>query len=429
MTHDTPASFVVQGFGQAPQHQLLDVIERSTRASCLDITQRMLQQSLEAEVTAGIGERYAERTDGTIDWVCRECGSRNRRQFRRNGHYRRSLTVRHGTVHLCMPLVRCQCNGYVDVPWQTVEPRARYWLDVDLDGIRRYVGGMSYRLVGDAVSTQAQTNISHVQAWRTMQEAGVQGKQAVASLGACPQSVVLDEAYITVGGETAVFLIAVADDGRVLAVWGPTDRTRDSWQALIEWLTECGISPLQGLKGVISDGDSAIRGAVQLVWPRVVLQQCVWHILERVADDVAAVYGAHAPEVQGIVEQAGRIFLHDVERPDAQARAKQRLAEFVEQHRRTAWAETVVRTFEEATEYLRTPGLQRTNGLAERTIKELRRRTKTMDGFKSEDGAAHFAEVWRAWKNLRLEMNRARARRVCHRRQDLKIRQPYPKLA
>jgi hypothetical protein len=90
--------------------------------------------------------------------------------------------------------------------------------------------------------------------------------------------------------------------------------------------------------------------------------------------------------------------------------------------------ETVVRTFEEATEYLRTPGLQRTNGLAERTIKELRRRTKTMDGFKSEDGAAHFAEVWRAWKNLRLEMNRARSRRVRHRRQDLKIRRPYPKL-
>ena len=38
----------------------------------------MLQQSLEAEVAEGIGERYAERTDGTIDWVCRACGSRNR---------------------------------------------------------------------------------------------------------------------------------------------------------------------------------------------------------------------------------------------------------------------------------------------------------------------------------------------------------------
>jgi transposase-like protein len=429
MTHDTPASFVVQGFGQAPQHQLLEDIERSTRAACLDITQRMLQQSLESEVTAGIGERYTERTDGTIDWVCRKCGARNRRRFRRNGHYGRSLTVRHGTVELRMPVVRCQCKGYVDIPWQTIEPRARYWLDVDLDGIRRYLAGMSYRLVGDAASTQARANISHVQSWRTMQEAGALDKKAPGSLGPCPRSVILDEAYISVDGEKSVFLVAVADDGRVLAVWGPTARTRDNWQALIEWLTECGISPLQGLKGVISDGDSAIRGAVEIVWPRVVLQQCVWHILERVADDVAVVYGAHAPEVQMIVEQAGRIFLHHTDQPDAQARAQQFLAQFVEQHRGTAWAETVVRAFEEGTEYLRTPGLQRTNGLAERTIKELRRRTKSMDGFKSEDGAAHFAEVWRAWRNLRLEMNRDSAKRVRHRRQDLKIRPPHPKLA
>ena len=82
-----------------------------------------------------------------------------------------------------MPVVRCQCEGYVDVPWQTIEPRARYWLDVDLDGIRRYLAGTSYRLVGDAVSTQAQTNISHVQAWRTMQEAGVQGQAGYSLTG------------------------------------------------------------------------------------------------------------------------------------------------------------------------------------------------------------------------------------------------------
>ena len=94
-----------------------------------------------------------------------------------------------------------------------------------------------------------------------------------------------------------------------------------------------------------------------------------------------------------------------------------------------AWSETVSRAFEEATEYLRTPGLQRTNGAAERMIKELRRRTKSMDGFKSEDGAAHFAVVWRIWKNMRLAMNRQRSRQMRRQRRNLKIPQPYPKLA
>jgi len=427
MTHDTPASFTMQGFGAPTQHQLLEAKERYVRAMSLEITQQMLQKSLEAEVTAELGEHYADRSDGFSDWACRRCDSHNRGQFRRNGHYRRSLTVREGTVTLRMPLVRCRCKGYVEIPWQTVDPRARYWLDVDLDGIRRYLAGMSYRLVGDAASTAAQTNISHVQAWRTMQEAGAQGKQAAPGLGSCPRSVILDEAYISVDGEMRVFLIAVADDGRLLSVWGPTGRTLDNWQALLEWLTGCGIGPLQGLVGVTYDGDAAIAGAVQLVWPRVVLQECVWHILERVAGDVAVVYGPKAPEVERIVDEAARIFLRNPERPDAEGRARLRLTQFVQGHQGTAWAQTVSRAFEEGTEYLRTPGLQRTNGLAERTIKELRRRTKTMDGFKSDDGATHFAVVWRVWKNMRSEMNRELRRQVRHRKRNLKIRHDHPK--
>lgn len=203
----------------------------------------------------------------------------------------------------------------------------------------------------------------------------------------------------------------------------------DDWQALLEWLTARSISPLDGLVGVTYDGDSAIRGAVQLVWPRVVMQQCVWHILERVADDVAAVHGRRALAVERIIDQAAHIFLRNPERPDVQQRAWAHLTAFTVEHRATAWAETVSRAFAEGTEYLRTPGLQRTNGAAERMIKELRRRTKTMDGFKSEDGSTHFAVIWRVWKNMRLEMNREQAKRVCHRKPNIKIRHAHPKLA
>ena len=429
MTHDTPASFTMQGFGTLTQHNLLEQKERTIRAASLEITRQMLQKSLEAEVAAELGDRYAERTDGVSEWQCRQCESQNRAWFRRNGHYHRSLTVREGTVQVGMPLVRCRCKGYVEIPWQTVDPRARYWLDVDLDGIRHYLGGMSYRLVGDAASTQAQTNISHVQSWRTMQEVGDQAGKVPTALGPCPRSVILDEAYMSVEGEQKVFLLAVADDGRVLAVWGPTGRRMEDWQALLEWLTAQGISPLQGLVGVTSDGDSAIREAVHLVWPGVVLQQCIWHILERVAADVSGVYGPKAAEVEDIVRQAARIFLRDPERPDAEARARMRLTQFVLEHSGTAWAQTVVRAFEEGTEYLRTAGLQRTNGAAERTIKELRRRTKTMDGFKSDEGGTHFALIWRVWKNMRTEMNKEHARRMRHRTRNLKTRQPHPKLA
>ena len=422
MSHDTPASFTVQGFGADQQHELVAAKEQQIRLTSLAITQQMVQKSLEAEVSAVLGGHGAVRTESLTLWHCRKCQARSAKQFRRNGHYRRGLTVREGTILLGMPLVRCRCGGYVEIPWQTVDKRARYWLDVQLDDIRHYLAGMSYRLVGDAVSTAAQTNISHVQPWRTMQKAGAYTGDHPLSLAPCPRSVVLDEAYISVSGEKLVFLIAVADDGRVLAVWGPTQRTADDWQALLEWLTERGISPARGLVGVSADGDSAIREAVRLVWPRVVLQQCVWHILERVADQVVAVYGAEAARVKQIVGEAARIFLRNPEKPQAMERARVRLTSFIVAHEGAGWADVVARAFEEGTEYLRTPGLMRTNGAAERLIKDFRRRTRPMDGFKSEGGAEHFAVIWRVWKNMRSEMNKERAKLVRHRKTNLKIR-------
>lgn len=423
MTHDTPATFTMQGFGTPLQSDLLAQKERLIRAASLAITTQIVQLSLEGEVSAEIGQSYGDLVDGfSLTWVCRRCGTHNRRQFRRDGHYGRSLTVRDGTIRVRMPLVQCRCRGYVAIPWQTIDPRARYWYDVEIDGVRHYLAGLSYRLVGDAASTQAATNISHLQAWRTMQEVGAQAGESPTALGACPHSVILDEAYTDVAGEKKVFLIAVADDGRVLAVRGPTERTLANWQALIEGLTEQGIGPLKGLVGVTYDGDAAIRGAVQLVWPRVVLQQCVWHILERVADDVAAVHGPDAPEVEHIVDQAARIFLRNPACPEAEARAHLRWTQFVVEHGEAAWAQTVSRAFAEGTEYLRTPGLQRTNGTAERTIKEWRRRTKTMDGFKSDEGGRHFALIWRVWKNMRSAMNKEQAKLVRHRKRNLKTR-------
>jgi transposase-like protein len=312
----------------------------------------------------------------------------------------------------------------VDIPWQTLDRRVRIWLDVQLDTLRRYLTGVSHRLVADAVSAAARTSISHVCSWRILQCTAARASQWPVAVGACPVFVILDEIYIRVHGQTLVFLLAVADDGRILALDGPTTRTVENWQRVLEALTEQGISPLKGLVGVVADGDSAIRSAVNLVWPRVVIQQCVWHILQRVLAAVAAEKGEGAPEVHEIVMEAGRIFLHDDPGPAALVVARQRHDEFLVRYKGHAWGEIVRRAFDEGTEYLRTPGLARTNGGAERTVREFRRRSKTMDGFKSVDGGRNFACIWRAWQNLRRERAKEMARRVRPRQRaaNLKVR-------
>ena len=364
---------------------------------------------------------------------CTKCQTHRQQDLRRNGHYQRSLTVREGTIPLRMPLVRCRCGGYVEIPWQTVDKRARYWLDVELDvelDVHSPLSGGDV-LSPDGGCQQYDGADQHQPSAIVADDAGGWGQAEVtgADLAPCPHSVVLDEAHISLGGESLFFMIAVADDGRPLAVRGPAQRTTDNWQALVAGLTERGISPLPGLVGVTANGDSAMRAAVHLVWPRVVIQQCVWHILERVADDVAKVYGRTAPEVEHIVGQAAHIFLRHPERPDAELRAGRRLTAFLVQHRGTAWVQTVSRAFAEGTEYLRTPGLQRTNGAAERLIKDMRRRTRPMDGCKSEEGAEHIAVVWRVWKTRLLRMNQEQAELVGHRHHNLKICHTHPKLA
>jgi transposase-like protein len=438
VAHCTPATFTVQGFGAGEQHQLLTEKEAKCRAAALQIAQTILQKSLDKEITTELGEAHSLRHERVTAWQCRRCHTRLQCHFRRNGHYRRRVTIREGSITVGMPLVRCRCGGYVEVPWTTLDPYARYWLDVELDGIRQYLAGMSYRLTADALGAEAQASISHLQPWRTMQEVGEHIADTLqqptgdsglkAHLGTCPRAVVLDEVYITVGGETLVFLVAVADDARVLAVWGPTTRTVDSWQELLEWLTDHGISPAHGLVGVTADGDGAIREAVALVWPNVVQQQCVWHILERVAQDARAAYGRQAPEVEVIVTQATGVLLHNPQHAGAMGRAMDRLQEYLIDHQGTIWGETVQRAFWEGTQYLRTPGLQPTNGAAERLIKQLRRRIKIMDGFKSRDAARNFASTWRLWQNMRHELALAMKQRHRRRRRNLKDRHLNPKL-
>ena len=427
MENHTPFGFRAQGQGTERSYELLARKEQAAREVSLELAQRLLQESLEAEVTQQLGERRGRRSSTQVTWHCRQCKTRTQLEFRRNGHYRRGVTVREGAITVRMPLVRCRCGGYVAAEWQTLAPRERYWLDAQLDSIRRYLSGVSYRLGADAASVASGTQVSHLQGWRTMQGAGEKAKRAV-NPGSCPRSVILDEVCVRVGGEPAYFLLAVADDGRILALDGPMQRTTEKWVGVLDWLSEHGIRPEAGLVGVTADGDSAIREAVGLAWPGIVLQQCVWHIEERVREEVTAACGRESPEVARVVQEVGHVFLADPKQKDSFVQAKERLKVFVTEHAGKPWVGTVERAFWEGTAYLRTPGLQRTNGAAERTIKELRRRIKTMDGFKSDDGGRHFAWVWIQWHNLRLHCARERAQHTRRAASNLKIPPSYPKL-
>jgi transposase-like protein len=314
----------------------------------------------------------------------------------------------------------------VDIEWRTLVKGARVWFDVRIAMVRHYLGGMSYRKTADAVSSHGSVHISHLLGWRAMQLAGMAGRK-LADIIKCPETVILDEMYVWVAGKKKVYLLAMDGWGRILGCAGPTTRSVDEWRKLLEGLSKRGVSPERGLKNVVADGDISIHEAVRLVWGQVAIQDCVWHILSRVRQQATGVHGNNSPLVNQIVHEARGVLMHDTRNEETRAVAAGRMAEFVNKHEGRPWVNTVARSFARATSYLQSPYLPRTNGTAERTIKEIRRRVKTMDGFRSQEGAMNFMAVFIQCHNGLRESALTRAR--LSRRANLKVPPLHPKPA
>lgn len=405
---------------------MLEAKEDAAREAARKAAEEWIQAELEAEVTKELGGRRKPRSGVSETWKCRRCESQLRAHFRRNGHYPRKLLLADGQISARVPLVRCKCGGYVEVKWRVLAKFGRIWFDVLISMIRHYLAGLSYRKTSDALSSHGRVQISHLTAWRAMQKAGLAGRKAPA-VQKCPRTVILDEMYVSVAGARKPILLAMDAQGRILGFAGPTTRSIDNWRKLLEDLSERGVSPDHGLKYVVADGDVAIREAVQLVWGEVELQDCIWHILARVRAEARRAFGDSSPLVGQTVQDAREVLIHDTRTEETRVKAAEKMAEFAKKHEGRSWVNTMARDFARATTYLHSPGLPRTNGTAERTIKEIRRRVKTMDGFKSLPGAMNFMAVFvQCYNGLR---NSALTYARLARKRNLKLQPTYPKQA
>lgn len=426
MHNHTTFTFVPQGWQGRSAAELIEQKTCHVRAESLERAEAWVQGSVDAEAVEEVGEPGKPRSGVSRSGRCRRCQSRLRADFRRNGHYRRKLVVMEGQITVRVPLIRCRCGGYVDIAWRTVVKFSRVWFDVQLAAVRHYLGGMSYRKTADAVSSHGGVHISHLLGWRAMQMAGIAGRK-LAVTKKRRETVILDEMYVWVAGKKKVHLLAMDCWGKILGCAGPTTRSVDEWRKLLDGLSEGGVSPEHGLKNVVADGDISIHEAVRLVWGQVPIQDCVWHILCRVRQQATEVHGNNSALVNRVVGEAREVLLHDTRSEETSVAAAGRLASFAKNHEGRPWVNTVARSFARATSYLQSPDLPRTNGTAERTIKEIRRRVKTMDGFRSQEGAMNFMAVFIQCHNGLRESALIRAH--LQRMSNLKVQSLHPKPA
>ena len=89
--------------------------------------------------------------------------------------------------------------------------------------------------------------------------------------------------------------------------------------------------------------------------------------------------GETSPWVKVVVADARAVLLHESRTEETLRKAAAQMAAFAKEYAGHPWVDIMARAFPLAVTYLQSPYLPRTNGRAERVIKEIRRRIKTQD--------------------------------------------------
>jgi len=262
-----------------------------------------------------------------------------------------------------------------------------------------YMSGVSHCKVVEILARRIQSNLSPITSSRALQRIGERVKKRKEQPPHKVRVVALDEITHRVRGERRYTLAAQdGERGEWLAMRVSQSRDEEAWVALWDELWEMGISPDSGVEWMVCDGDLAIEGAVEIACPGVKTQRCIWHLLKNVHEVLEKRYlhqKEHREELMGLAR--GTItaphYQEAMRRFKALARKDASLARYL-------FPRDPVRRpqIKKGLEYLRSPrkGVPSTTSRMERAIREYRRRTRPMDGFKSDDGAGNFNQLWMA---------------------------------
>jgi transposase-like protein len=272
---------------------------------------RCLEAVLELEVTELLGrEWYGRRRDQERCWIearCGKCGSQDRRQFSRNGHYKRKLSTRWGRVEINVPQIECTCGGMVNMPFQTLRRRQRIWDDLEGEIREEYGWGKSLRWLKACMDAKLGGSVGLRTLNQRMHElARLVPEWREEKLKDVPPVVRVDGLWVTLMFDTQEKKKDRLGRQRVVkkakkvpllvaqGVWPQSERqevvawvigeaeNEESWEALLTQMFERGICPERGLRLLVADGAPALLPARKTVYWDVPFQRCVFHKLRNI---------------------------------------------------------------------------------------------------------------------------------------------------
>jgi len=376
-------------------------------------TQQVIEQALEAELTAYVGaERYEH-----LPW------GREAEQTR-SGCYRRALLTQYGCIaDLRVPKLR-QGNGNLE--WQTISRYERCWGPLLDQQVMHYCLGLSLRDLQESMYMTLGEVLSVASCNRIVASVGQQAEAfKTQPLAAPPPMLLVDGMWIKIAYPSGK--MTVDSQGRrravkrqqkrvmlsALGVWPDGHWEIVHWQIAAgenatTWKTFFGQLSAKGMTEettqlVVSDGAQGLESALDDHFYGVPHQRCIFHKIKHIADhllygelevdgetsDDQAKRKAKTARKKAILADAGAIYAHETE---SGMRAQAEVFRETWQEREPKSVANFFIDFDTTLVYLRVdfPAslgvLIRTTNRLERFHKEMRRKQRDIGMFQSEAG-------------------------------------------
>jgi len=288
--------------------------EEQVQESILIRVRRKFQEAIDARVLAVLGRPDGARRDRSdrtvVPEFCTSCGTHWRSHFFRDGHWKRTLQTRWGSISLQMPRLRCDCGGTVTIAYPQFAPYQRRFVNVQEQILRLSALCLSLRQIRMVLAMDG-TRISIATLCKEIGKVADLSGAEFKRRCEVPPVVLLDGVWSSLAVETGEAFIN--DRGRkrdrkevervpLLVAWGVWPESGEkallgwvvgkeedcaSWQRLLEMLHGRGLHADKGLRLFISDGSSGLEAALAMVsFGRVAHQRCVFHKIRNVLDKV-----------------------------------------------------------------------------------------------------------------------------------------------
>lgn len=327
------------------------------------VIETVVNEAMKLERTQALQAQPYERTDERTGYA--------------NGFKDKTLTLATGKVLLKIPQVR----GLEFYP-SCIEKGIRSERSLKLAIAEMYVKGVSTRRVSDIVEILCGTEVSSSQVSRLAKELDAEVESWRASPIGQIQYLILDARYesVRVGSQVTkqALLVAIGVDysgkRHILDTSVANSEAEVNWRVFLEGLVRRG---MHGLRMITSDDHSGLRAAIDAVFPGILWQRCQFHLQQN-----AHAYVTRKDDVPVVSADIRKVF----NAPDYE-NAERYLNQLVETYQKTnprlaAWADENLRdglsVFHIPENHRRK---MRTSNLAERQMKEIKRRTRVVGVF------------------------------------------------